>query len=330
VPKPAATGTDAIRVAMIYKPAVLSLVGGALSDGGNVNSRPPMAQTFRAANGARFSLVVNHLKSKGSCSGAGAGNTDSGDSQGCWNATRVKQAQRLATYFIPQVVSASGSANVLAVGDFNAHGFEDPINYLTDNGLVNEIERFVRPHGMAYSYVFDAESGYLDHALASTALDGQVAGVTEWHNNADEPDAIDYNLGDTAQDPYVNNPYRASDHDPVIVSLNLAPAFTDVTSSVTIARPGLAVNRTTGKYTGTVSFTNISGAVINGPLQFKLDGLNAGVTLDNQTGTQDGSPYITLANGSIAPGATVTVGVTFTNPSKAAITYTPKLISGTF
>jgi predicted extracellular nuclease len=330
VPKPAATGTDAIRVAMIYKPAVVSLVGGALSDGDVVNNRPPMAQTFKAANGARFSVVVNHLKSKGSCSGAGAGDTDSGDGQGCWNATRVQQAKRLANYFLPQVVAASGSANVLAVGDFNAHGFEDPINYLTANGLVNEIERFVRPHGIAYSYVFDAESGYLDHALASTALDGQVAGVTEWHNNADEPDAIDYNLGDTAQDPYVNNPYRASDHDPVIVSLNLAPTFTDVSSSVSVAKSGLIVNRTTGKYTGTVSFTNTSGAVINGPLQFKLDGLTAGVTLDNQTGTQGGAPYITLPNASIAPGATVSVGVTFSNPSKGTIGYTAKLISGTF
>jgi hypothetical protein len=178
--------------------------------------------------------------------------------------------------------------------------------------------------------VFDAESGYLDHALASASLDSQVAGVTEWHNNADEPDAIDYNLGDNAQDPYLNNPYRASDHDPVIVSLNLAPTFTDVTASVTVAKSGLALNRTTGKYSGTVSFTNTSSAVINGPLQFKLDGLTAGVTLDNRSGTQDGAPYITLSNGSIAPGATVTVGVTFTNPSKALLVYTAKLISGTF
>ena len=49
VPKPAATGTDAIRVAMIYKPAKLGLVGGALSDANAINNRPPMAQTFRAA-----------------------------------------------------------------------------------------------------------------------------------------------------------------------------------------------------------------------------------------------------------------------------------------
>jgi predicted extracellular nuclease len=330
VPQPPATGTDAIRVAMIYKPAVLTLVGGALSDNDSINNRPPMAQTFKAvANGARFSLIVNHLKSKGSCGGAGAGDSDSGDGQGCWNATRVKQAQRLAT-FIQQVVAASGDSDVLAVGDFNAHGFEDPINYLTANGMVNEIERFVRPHGIAYSYVFDAESGYLDHALASTSMDPQVAGVTEWHNNADEPDAIDYNLGDTADDPYVNNAFRASDHDPVIVSLNLAPTFIDVSGSVSVAKSGLALNRSTGKYTGTVSFTNTSGAVINGPLQFRLDGLTAGVTLDNATGTQGGAPYVTLASGSIAPGATVTVAVTFTNPSKALIAYTAKLISGTF
>ena len=330
VPKPAATGTDAIRVAMIYKPAVVSLVGGALSDGDDINNRPPMAQTFKAANGAKFSLVVNHLKSKGSC-GGGAGNTDSGDGQGCWNATRVQQVQRLVTYFLPQVTAAAGDSDVLVVGDLNAHGFEDPINYLTSTGkLVNEIERFVRPRGMAYSYVFDAESGYLDHALASASLDSQVADVTEWHNNADEPDAIDYNLGDNAQDPYMNNPYRASDHDPVVVSLDLAPTFVDVSNSVTVAKSGLALNRTTGKYSGTVSFTNTSGAVINGPLQFKLEGLTAGVTLDNQSGTQGGAPYITLSNGSIAPGATVTVGVTFTNPSKALVAYTAKLISGTF
>jgi predicted extracellular nuclease len=64
---------------------------------------------------------------------------------------------------------------------------EDPIAYLTATGMVNELERFVRPRAMPYSYVFDGEAGYLDHALASASLRPQVAGVTEWHNNADEP-----------------------------------------------------------------------------------------------------------------------------------------------
>ena len=331
VPKPPATGTDAIRVAMIYKPSRLSLVGGAMSDNDSINNRPPMAQTFKVnSNGAKFSMIVNHLKSKGSC-GGGAGNTDSGDGQGCWNLTRVQQATRLATYFIPAVVAASGDPDVLAVGDFNSYGHEDPIAYLTGTGMVNELERFVRGSGtIPYSYVFDGTSGYLDHALASSALDPQVTGVTEWHNNADEPEAIDYNLGDTADDPYVNNAFRASDHDPVVVSLNLAGSTTDVSAGVKFAVNGVVYNRVTGKFGGTVVVTNTSGAAINGPLQFVLQGLSAGVTLDNKSGDKDGAPYITLPAESLAPGASLTVGTTFTNPSKTTIVYSPKLYTGTF
>jgi hypothetical protein len=242
----------------------------------------------------------------------------------------VLQAKRLFNYFIPTVVAAAGDPDVLAVGDFNAYGHEDPIAYLTDNGMVNELERFVRPNGTPYSYVFDGQSGYLDHALASSALDPQVAGVTEWHNNADEPDAIDYNLGDTADDPYVNNPFRASDHDPVVVSLNLAPAYTDVTASVKIVPGTLGYNRVTGKFSGNVTFTNTSGAALSGPLQYVLQGLPAGVTLDNKSGDFNGAPYVTLPGTTLAPGATVTVALTFTNPSKTTITFTSKLYSGTF
>ncbi|RZA35639.1 MAG: ExeM/NucH family extracellular endonuclease [Lysobacteraceae bacterium] len=331
VPRPAATGTDAIRVAMIYKPEVLTLVGGALSDGDDVNNRPPMAQTFKAANGARFSMVVNHLKSKGGCSGsAPAGDKDSGDGQGCWNQSRVEQAQRLVNYFIPQVVAAAGDPDVLVMGDLNSYGFENPITFLTSNGLVNEIERFVRPKGMAYSYVFGGLSGYLDHALATTSLDSQVADVAEWHNNADEPEAIDYNLGDNAVDPYIKNAYRASDHDPVVVSLNLAPTFSDVSSAVKIARTGFTMNRLTGKYTGSVTITNTSGQALAGPLHFSLEGLTAGVALDNRSGMTAGAPYITLPNGGLAAGASVTISTVFTNPSKLVINYSSKFIQGSF
>jgi hypothetical protein len=149
---------------------------------------------------------------------------------------------------------------------------------------VNQIERFVRPHGMPYSYIFDGQSGYLDHALASSSLHGQVVGAAEWHNNADEPESIDYNLGDTPQDVFAMNPYRASDHDPVVVSLDLTPTFTDVTGSVKMVLGGYSINRVTGKYTSRVTLTNTSGQAINGPLQFLLQGLPAGVTLDNKSG----------------------------------------------
>jgi predicted extracellular nuclease len=330
VPLPPATGTDAIRVAMIYKPAVVSLVGAAMSDDNAVNNRPPLAQTFKAGNGARFSVIVNHLKSKGSCPSGSGADADNGDSQGCWNATRVQQAQRLAGYFIPAVQASAGDPDVLVIGDMNSHGFEDPINVLTDAGMVNQLERFQRPNGIVYSYVFDSLSAYLDHALASASLDGQVAGATEWHNNADEPDVIDYNTDGKSQDLYVNNAYRASDHDPVVISLNLAPTFTDVTGSFSVQRSGYTQNRATGQYTGTYSFTNNSGAAISGPFQLELAGLPSGVTLVNATGTHNGAPYITVNNASVAPGATVSVTTTFTNPAKVSISYTATIYSGTF
>jgi hypothetical protein len=314
---------------MIYKPAKLTLVGGALSDGDVLNNRAPIAATFRVANGGKFSLVVNHLKSKGSCPSSGAGNVDIGDGQGCWNATRVQQAQRLMTYFIPQIVATSGDPDVIIVGDMNAYGAEDPIAYYTANGMVNQLERFIRPRTIPYSYSFDGMAGYLDHALTTTALSSQVVDAAEWHNNADEPTAIDYNIGDTTTDYYTNNAFRASDHDPVVVSLNLAGTQQDVTSSVKIAVGGLTPNRSTGKYTGTVTFTNTSGAALAGPLTFRLDNLTAGVTLDNATGTQNGAPTIALPGG-LAAGASVVVTTTFTNPAKVSIAYTAKLLSGTF
>ncbi|NJN54877.1 MAG: hypothetical protein HC804_09055 [Anaerolineae bacterium] len=81
---------------------------------------------------------------------------------------------------------------------------------------------------LAYSYVFDGKTGYLDHALANASLMAQVTGVTGWHINADEADLLDYDMTfkQDAQDAlYEPNAYRSSDHDPVIIglALNAAP-----------------------------------------------------------------------------------------------------------
>lgn len=225
VPDPASgAGTDAIKVAMIYKPARLSPVGTSRSDTAAINDRPPLAQTFAAANGERFTLVVNHLKSKGSCPSSGAGNVDSGDGQGCWNAKRVEQARQLRT-FVAQLQSSSGSNDVLLVGDFNAYAQEDPIYEMTSNGFVDQIGRF---NSFGYSYVFDGAAGRLDHAITSASLSPKVANAQDWHINADESLAQDYNLefkqpacATCAADPYEANPYRSSDHDPVLIGLNL-------------------------------------------------------------------------------------------------------------
>lgn len=211
------TGTDAIKVAMIYKPARLTPMAGALSDTNSINNRPTLAQTFQAANGEKFSVLVNHFKSK-SCSDAGGANADQGDGQGCYNAQRLAQANQLVQ-FIQTVKNQANDPDVLVIGDLNAYGKEDPVLVLENAGLQDQIARFNDQNG--YSYVFDGEAGYLDHALANADLAAQVAGTAHWHINADEPFVIDYNTEFKPQDLYTDSPYRSSDHDPVIVGLQL-------------------------------------------------------------------------------------------------------------
>lgn len=238
VPDPASgAGTDAIKVALIYKPARLSRIGASLSDTAAINDRPPLAQTFAAANGERFTLVVNHLKSKGSCPSSGAGNVDSGDGQGCWNAKRVQQAQQLRS-FVAQLQSSASSNDVLLIGDFNAYAQEDPIYDLTSSGFVDQIGRF---NTLGYSYVFDGAAGRLDHAISSASLSPKVASALDWHINADESLAQDYNLefkqpacATCAPDPYEANPFRSSDHDPVLLGLNLYKRINGTTSRDTL------------------------------------------------------------------------------------------------
>jgi predicted extracellular nuclease len=63
---PGGAGTDLIKVAILYKPAKVQPVGAASALSLGVFDRFPIAQTFRATATprARFSVVVNHFKSK--------------------------------------------------------------------------------------------------------------------------------------------------------------------------------------------------------------------------------------------------------------------------
>jgi hypothetical protein len=125
--------------------------------------------------------------------------------------------------FIDGIVSTSGDDDVIVMGDLNAYGRENPVTEFLDNGYVDLISNFNGEAG--YSFVFDGESGYLDHALATTGMAEHVTGATEWHINADEPSVIDYNTEFKPQDLYMPDAYRSSDHDPVIVGMLLQKKF---------------------------------------------------------------------------------------------------------
>jgi predicted extracellular nuclease len=240
-------GTDAIKVTIIYRPAVVTPVGASLSDSDPIFDRRPVAQTFQqASNGAIFTVVINHFKSKG-CDGSTGLNTDQGDGQSCWNEKRKQQATALLNFINGTVIPAAGDNDVLVIGDLNSYAMEDPISLLTGGGYTNLIASFIGDGTTAYSYTFDGQSGYLDHALGSSSLVSQVTGVAEWHINADEPIARDYNQEFNQPYLYQANAYRSSDHDPVVIGLhaNASPAVdaggpydVDEGDSVTVAATG--------------------------------------------------------------------------------------------
>lgn len=222
------TGTihdDAIKTGFIYKTSTVDLAGQfAILDRSvdarfnDARNRPALAQSFRVlASGAQLSVVVNHLKSKGSsCDEDGDPNLN--DGQGNCNQTRTNAAAAIADWVATDPTS-SDDPDYLIIGDLNAYANEDPLTALGDAGFTSLLEA----RNNAYSFVFDAQAGALDHAIASASLLPQVVETIEWHINADEPALLDYNL-EHGRNPALfdaNSPYRASDHDPVVIGLEL-------------------------------------------------------------------------------------------------------------
>jgi uncharacterized protein len=220
------TATDEITVAIIYKPAKVAPQGAALvipnSFGHaafDVTGRKPLVQNFmEIGNSKTFTIGVNHYKSKGSVS-PGLENEDQGDGQGNNNYLRTHQSQDLLNWIATNPSSASNS-DIILLGDFNAYAMEDPLKHLENNGYVN-----LSPHE-EHSYTFSSMWGSLDHAFASYSMSSKVAGSTIWHINAAEPIILDYNTENKSatqiSNYYSNEPFRASDHDPVLIGLNLS------------------------------------------------------------------------------------------------------------
>jgi predicted extracellular nuclease len=234
-----AIGSDAIRDGFIYKPASVSPVGSfAILDSSvdprfnDDKNRPVLAQTFQE-NGTDdlVTVAVNHFKSKGSpC--VDVGDPDIGDGQGNCNLTRRNAAEALADWLLTDP-TGSGDPDFLITGDLNAYAMEDPITALEAKGYTDLMETFLGTgfNAGAYSFNFFSQSGYLDHGLVNTSLLAQVTGAAFWHINADEPRALDYN---NFNQPALYNPdpYRSSDHDPVLVGIcETTPPVVDVTVS---------------------------------------------------------------------------------------------------
>ncbi len=233
-----ALGTDAIKVAMIYKPARVTPIGNtaalnseAFVNGGDTSprNRPALAQSFEeVGTGARFTVTVNHLKSKGSACDL----PDQLDGQSNCSVVRTNAAN-LLTAWLASDPTEIGDRDSLIIGDLNSYAMEDPIRAILSAGYTNLVKLFGGDE--AYSYVFDGQWGYLDQALGNSTLTPQVTAVYDYHINADEPSVLDYNLDFKTANLqtvlYAPDEYRISDHDPVLVDMN--PAKKAITGFIT-------------------------------------------------------------------------------------------------
>jgi predicted extracellular nuclease len=218
-------GTDQIKVAFIYKPASVTPVGDFAILDTKVDprfidtlNRPALAQTWQSnETGGVFTAVINHLKSKGS---ACPGDPDLLDGAGNCNLTRKAAAEALVDWLDTDPTD-SGDEDFLIMGDLNSYDKEDPIDVLLAGGYTDLVRKYQGE--LAYSFVFDGQLGYLDHALAGEALVDEVTGATEWHIFADEPDILVYTMG-FKQDPqdalFEANAFRSSDHDALLLGLD--------------------------------------------------------------------------------------------------------------
>lgn len=198
------------------------------------SSRKPLAAQFDF-QGESVIVIANHWNSK------------SGDSplfgsiQPPVNKSEVQRHQiaQIVSNFVASVKAQNPKANIVSLGDFNDFEFSQSLKIHKGQHLTNMIEKVDESN--RYTYVYQGNSQVLDHILVSNHLAPYTA-VDIVHINADFTDMAG----------------RASDHDPVIVQLQLETSNTDPApgqeadytahfkntkaSTVTIAKPSVAIS----------------------------------------------------------------------------------------
>lgn len=238
-------GTDAIRVGLLYRSDIVKPDGEYAILDSRVDprflgvNRPSLAQTFRRVDyDGVATVVVNHFKSKGSDCEL-YGDTAKGDGQGNCNGVRTAAAEALKRW-VSMRPTGSRDPDIILLGDFNAYTMEDPIRVFTHGE--DEMPEGANDYRHASqwdasdlwsfsTYVFDGLDGALDHVLFSPSLLWQVSGATVWHINADEPTILDYRTEPKPAEQQAlwrPDPFRSSDHDPVIVGVRLTESTVGV------------------------------------------------------------------------------------------------------
>lgn len=163
-----------------------------------INSRKPIVGEFRYHEIPIF-IVGLHLNSKG---------TDSALYGRLQPPNETSARQRLeqayvVNKFVEEMLGLDKNARVIVAGDLNDFQFSEAAGVLAGSELTNAIE--LLPAKEQYTFVFEGNSQVLDQILVSEKLIAQISTVDIVHINSEFP----------ARD-------RVSDHDPVLLYLELA------------------------------------------------------------------------------------------------------------
>ena len=147
-----------------------------------------------------------------------------------------------------------------------------------------------------------------------SALNGNNAGTLKFVKGAWN---ASYGLGTYGIDTVNNKVWAVINH---ASDFAVAP-FTQTAATVKAIANGTVYNRGTQIYNSSVTITNTGATAINGPIAVTYNNLTAGVTVVNATGSNGSAPYVSQVV-SLAPGASVSVPVQYSNPSNARINFT--------
>jgi hypothetical protein len=167
------------------------------------------------------------------------------------------------------------------------------------------------------TYSFDGLAGSLDHVLANPAAAAMVTGVDIWNINADESIAFEYSrFNYNATQLYAPDPYRASDHDPEVVGLELPSTSTPPASSTVTATAADMTYGTDGSVHVTVTPPTATGTVT----------VAEGGTVLGTAAVSGGAADVAIDGAALEPGDhTLTVsysGDAGTAPSSTTVTLT--------
>lgn len=199
---------DAIMVCFIYRNDKVMPYGSYLTpyNYGTYYYREGIQCFEHIATGERFNVSINHFKAK----------------SGGYNSDGTRQTN-MSTLISKLSIASNNDSDILVLGDLNAYTNEESNLLLSrDQGYTDLLMKYA---AQDYSYVYQNLVGYLDHAYCSPSMESQVTKAVPYHLNADTQTSYKYTNGNTSI-------YRYSDHDPILVGLQLGPKDTSALDEV--------------------------------------------------------------------------------------------------